>query len=96
MENEYKICKNCSHYRAYYIKQFVNFDKLDFGFCIKSKQTVDRNHKCELWNRNVVYIKIRKTVCARTVNEILDRLRVVSQILIEDVIENENYNKQKL
>ena len=95
MENEYKICKNCSHYRVYYIKQFVNFDKLDFGFFIKSKQTVDRNHKCELWDKKVVRNRIRKAVCAREVNEILDRLRVVSQILIEDIIENENYKKQK-
>lgn len=51
MDNELINSKHrysCKHYKAYYTKGYVQFDRCDIGLCKKKKATVERHEICDL------------------------------------------------
>lgn len=83
MERKNKACWNCWHYKAYYTKELIHFEKQNAGFCRKSNEQVDKHGLCPLWYNDLKRKETRKKASIRKLNEVLNSLIEIKQILFE-------------
>ena len=84
MEKENKHCYGCRHYKPYYTKGYVQFERCDIGFCSKKKATVERHEICEKYD-NAYYPRVgRRQAALQAVAEHINLLAEIKQVLEED------------
>lgn len=89
MERKDKACWNCGYYKAYYTKGWCHFNKLDYGLCHNSQETVDKHNQCKFWKNNHSIRALREDVVKNKLNEISDAIVEIRQIVFEEREENQ-------
>ena len=83
-EKSEKHCYGCRHYKPYYTKGNMQFDRCDIGLCTKKKATVERHENCEHYI-SMYYARInRKQAALDALAEHINVLAEIKQILQED------------
>ena len=94
MGGKNKVCWNCGHYKAYYVKGFCHFDKLNYGLCRKSEDTVDKHSQCEFWKNNYSARKLRESIAKNKLNVIFEAIIEIKQILFEEKEDKQQQNER--
>lgn len=83
-EENNKHCYCCKHYKPYYTKGYIQFDKSDIGLCAKNKDTVKKEYYCD--NYSFLYHGriVRREAALSAVITHVDALSQLKQILEED------------
>ncbi len=89
MERKDTACWNCGNYKAYYKEGLCHFERLDYGLCTKTKETVDKHNQCEFWRNNYSKRMWREEIAKKRLSEILDGIVEIRQILFEEKEENQ-------
>lgn len=84
MERKNKACWNCGNYKAYYTQGFCHFDKLDYGLCKQSGNSVNKHEECEHWKTNYRARLLREQVAVKKLDGIMDNIVEIRQILFEN------------
>lgn len=83
-----KQCYTCNHYRAYYMKGYLRFDKTDCGKCKKCETPCKKHDTCDEWQQiNLRYQRMLRTSALKRLYDLMLETTAVRQILSEEVDE---------
>lgn len=90
-----KCCMNCRKYERYYLRQPYFFSKADCGYCSEKKEITQSRETCGHWMHRTVWgvRKLRREICAKTLNDMADNLIQIRCILFDRREEEEEAAK---
>ena len=75
-----KECYSCSHYKAYYTRGYIKFNRADKGWCRQNGCTKKNHESCETWKQRRQQ-QAPKAVLVNVLREMQQSLKVIEQVL---------------
>ena len=78
-----EICKNCTHYAAYYQQRSDSYSRLNHGFCSKHERGQGQYGVCEVFKSNELKENRRQKRMLDSLESALTSINEIAQIIRE-------------